>query len=242
MANEIVKQEAMGLDLPPVSEDIVVFARDPEEMARAQQGLITWVEGKLKVLRAELAEAEENLETSKRMKTRTDGWKRVVRLARNRVLYYDKVKAALEEGYCIIPDFPVELIAVRTSKDSPPARHYSGGAYRVPDAQYEQLPEGEGRYVSGTVETEEFEVDGKTVSRALDFMEVDFPFKVVKPQILRGMETALKRRLFDEIGVLPATHQGGDPVLVGRIRRREGSYREATLTFLIAWWIDTRSL
>jgi hypothetical protein len=231
------------LALPPVSEDIVVLARDPAEMENAQQRLIQWMGRKVNSLRVELAEAEENLATAKRMKTRTNGWLRVVRLARTRVLYYEKALAALEEGYCIIPDFPVQLIAVRTTKRKPPAKWVKGWAGRVPDVIPEQLPEGEGEYVSPEPEVDEVEgQDGKMSSIARAHREVDFPFKVVKPQILAGLEQAMKRRLFDEIGVLPGTQRGADPVLVGRIRRREGSYNSPAMTFLIAWWIDTRTL
>ena len=92
----------------PVSEDLVVLARDPSEMAEAQQGLIAWMDRKVDVLKGELAEAEENLATAKRMKTRTQGWASVVRRAKNRVTYYEKARTALQEGYCIIPDFPVQ--------------------------------------------------------------------------------------------------------------------------------------
>jgi len=235
--------------LPPVSDDIVVLARDPAEMENAQQGLIEWMGRKVASLQVELAEAEENLATAKRMKTRTQGWQRVVRVTRNRVLYYEKAKTALEEGYCIIPDFPVELIAVKTNRKGPPRKWHRGGSHIVPDVDSQPLPEGEGEYVSPAPTIVERPLpdrgDGlrRVESKATDFQEVDFPFKVVKPQILKGMEVALKRKLFDEIGILPGPRRrGGDPVLVGRIKRREGPYHEPVLTFLIAWWIDTRAL
>ena len=55
-------------------------------------------------------------------------------------------------------------------------------------------------------------------------------------------ELTLKRKLFDEIGILPATRRHADPILVGRIKRKESAYNEPSMTFLIAWWIDTRDL
>lgn len=242
MTEEIVKRESDELSLPPVSEDLVVLARDPEEMARAQQGLIVWMDRKLEGLRAELAEAEENLATAKRLKHRLVGWQRQVQAVRKRVVYYEKAKSALEAGYCIVPDFPVQLIAVRTTKEDPSPKWHQGGGHRVPDEKCETLPEGKGDYVDPVPYTDtQKRADGNTWSQAIFLREVDFPFKVVKPQILKGLEEALKRKLFDEIGILPAHRANRDPILVGRIKRREG-YNENTMTFLIAWWIDTRSL
>jgi len=243
MTTEIMKREPAL----PVSDDIVVLARDPQEMANAQQGLIDWMDRKVAGLKVELAEAEENLATAKRMKVRTEGWVRVIRRAQSRVTYYEKARTALGEGYCIIPDLPVQLIAVKTTRKQPPQKWKSGPAWQVSEAKALALPEGKGRYVDSAVEAEEREVSvpGKDYTRrehrAVGFLDVDFPFKVVKPQILLGLETALKRKLFDEIGVLPATNRGGDPILVGRIKRKEG-YTEQVMTFLIAWWIDTSDL
>jgi hypothetical protein len=246
--NELAKSEpaplAQSEPTLAVSDDIVVLARDPNEMAEAQKDLILWMDRKLASLNAELAEAEENLATAKRMKVRTQGWQRIVRLAKNRVTYYEKAKTALEEGYCIIPDFPVQLIAVKTKRKNPPAKWHSGF---VPDVQAQPLPEGEGEYVDPVPYTRSRPAPTehnrhRTESQATRFDEVDFPMKVVKPQILKGLETAMKRKLFDEIGILPAARKGGDPVLVGRIKRKEGTYHEPSLTFLIAWWIDTSDL
>ncbi|KKK72936.1 hypothetical protein LCGC14_2898870, partial [marine sediment metagenome] len=139
-----------------------------------------------------------------------------------------------------IPDFPVQLIAVRTDRNNPPGKWHSG--YEVPDVVPNQLPEGEGDFVNADPTVVQQERDGRMQTKAISFREVDFPFKKVKPQILKGMEIAMKRKLFDEIGVLPATSRCGDPVLVGRIKRQESGYSEPTMTFLIAWWIDTRDL
>ena len=47
--------------------------------------------------------------------------------------------------------------------------------------------------------------------------------------------------IFDEIGVLPVQSRG-DPMLIGRICRRESGYHTPSLSFLISWWIDTRAL
>ncbi len=229
--------------LPPVCQDLVVLARDPQEMAQAQQGLVVWMDQKLKSLHAELAEAEENLAIAKRMKHRITGWQRQIQVVRKRVVFYEKAKTALEAGYCIVPDFPVQLIAVKTKKHWPPPGRVRGGIHNVPEVKSEPLPQGEGKYVGpAPYASAHKHEDGSTWSQADAFQEVDFPFKIIKPQILSGLEEALRLKLFDEIGVLPAHRANRDPILVGRIKRREGAYNEPTMTFLIAWWIDTRSL
>jgi hypothetical protein len=234
-------------DLPSVSDDIVVLARDPNEMAEAQQGLIAWMDRRITSLKVELSEAEENLATAARMKHRKEPWMRVVSRVKKRMVYYEKAKAALEEGFCIIPDMPMEVIAVRTNRSKPNSRRIRGNVGSIPDVNSAQIPAGEGEYVSPRPEVDVWnDSEGKLVSRARGFQEVDFPFKVVKPQILKGMEEALKRKLFDEIGIvtgMPRTAYSPsvDPILVGRIKQREG-YNERMMTFLIAWWIDTRSL
>lgn len=245
----LVKRETETMALPGPTQDIVVLARDPQEMAHAQEGLIAWFQSKIAAEKAQLAECEENLATAKRMKTKTDGWRRQVLLAQKRVTFYTKGLTALEEGYCIIPDFPVQLIAVRTTKKRPPRKTHAGGAWNVPDIASEQLPQGEGRYVSPVPFTETREGPGREpnskvrFSLATEFDLVDFPFKQVKPQILKDLSYAMKAKLFDEIGILPGrTRRNADPVLVGRIKRRVSQFNETTLTFLITWWIDTRDL
>ena len=246
--------------LPPPSSDVVVLARNPEEMEAAQQGLLVWADRKIEIERAQLTEAEENLARAKKMKVRTQGWARQVTLGKNRVLMYEKVKGALEQGFCIVPDFPVHVIAVRTSKADPPkpwetrtGTHYSQPT--PPEVKYEQLPEGEGEYVGPDPRTADWQSDEKrpdgetrTVwkQRSLAMAEVDFPFKLVRPEILADLDRAMQLRIFDEIGVLPDVHQPRrrhrDPMIIGRIRRREGAYNEPTINFLITWWVDTRTL
>lgn len=251
-----VREPTEVMQIPGPTGDVVVLARDAAEMANAQQGLITWFEAKVGAEKAQLAECEENLAIAKGMKTKTNGWKRQVTLAKRRVVYYEKGLAALHEGYCIIPEFPVALIAVRTSRSRPPKKWHGGNwGNNVPDVVSQQLPEGEGQYVdprpflgSKRVVTARHD-DGKpksvqTYHQATDFDDVDFPFKTVKPQILKDLSHAMKRKIFDEIGILPAPRSRGcgDPVIVGRIKRKTSRYGEVVLTFLITWWVDTRDL
>lgn len=246
---ELVLAEPEVLPLEKSSGDIVVIARNPEEMVHAQQNLIDWADSKVAFERQELAEAEQNLATAKSLKHRTAGWSRQVNLARGRVVYYEKIHSALKEGFCIVPNFPIQVIATRTNKKP---RIVRKRMWNPPDITQEQLPQGKGTYVDPTPEfyrgTQTRTLsDGRTTQE--NFSEttgthrpVDFPFKMVKPQVLQDLKRATMLKLFDDIGVLPqARTRQPDPMLIGRIRRREGS-RDTTISFLITWWIDSRDL
>lgn len=232
--------------MPLPSEDMVVLARNPEEMAKAQTQLVTWAARKVLIEEAAQAEAEQNLEHAKNTKLRTSGWRNQVTKARKRVTFYKKIQTALEEGYRIVPNFPVTVIATRTSKEKPKYQRetWEGSLNMV---QYEALPQGEGRYVDPTPvarKTVEKTGEGRTLTHytaeGLN-EEIDFPFKVVKPQILSNLNKAMTLKLFDEIGVLPGTRKG-DPMVIGMINRRDSTYQETTVSFLITWWVDSRDL
>jgi hypothetical protein len=239
--------------IPPV--DMVVLAKDPHEMELAQAKLIGWARGRTDVLRHELAEAEENLAIAKKGKYRMGPWQRQVRVAKKRLTYYEKVHAALEAGYCIVPDFPISTIAVRTDQKKVSDKVHKG--YSVPDIKSKELPTGEGEYTDPqpvvnqwtekrtrkNTSGEKYEYDQPMI-RAWEFDDVDFPFHIVKPRVLEQTTRAMTLKVFDEIGVLPAmtSKRNRDPMVIGRIVRKEGSYQEHSICFLISWWIDTRQL
>lgn len=239
------------MELPPPAEDVVVLARNPQEMQDAQQQLLAWANSKVAIEQAEVREAELNLEQAKKLKIRTLGWKSQVTSRKKRLVFYEKLRDAVTEGYHIVPNFPFQVIGVRTDRVRPPSTMVSHD-YMIQRIHSNQLPKGRGRYVSPTplVTTHTRRVtDPKTHTekevtkfRASDFDDFDFPFKLVKPKILSDLDRAMKLKIFDEIGVLPAARvRGPDPMVVGTLRRREGA-REHIITFLITWWIDTRDL
>lgn len=250
---EVVKAsttELISLDNP--SGDVVVLARNPEEMVTAQSGLIQWATQKLAFERRELQEAEQNLEYAKSLKHRTTGWTRQVGLAKKRAIYYEKVLAALTEGYCIVPNFPIQVIATRTKKNAPKKRLNRWQPENLP---HEQLPAGVGKYVDPTPEfyrgsSERALSDGRTRTESYiqltgEHRPVDFPFKLVKPQVMADLKRTAMLKIFDDIGVLPQVETRArrpDPMLIGRIRRREPGGANTNMSFLISWWIDSRDL
>lgn len=239
------------------SEDVVVLARNPSEMVQAQGELLTWAERKIQAEVARAEEAQTNLATAKKMKIRTAGWQRQADLAKRRVTFYTKVRDAVQAGYCMVPTFPVQVIAVRTKRTAPP-KTVLYGSRRIPTNDATNSPTGEGRYVSPHNEIRSLPRPDENKSATYQvvpfFNEVDFPFKLAKPQILSDLDTALQQKIFDEMGVLPARMgpigiappgpppQIPDPMIIGTIKLKIGPNRERRISFLVSWWIDTSDL
>ena len=241
----------------PIEEDFVVLAKDPEQLARAQVSLIGWMEVRIGRAKEELNDAEEGLRIARERKWKITGWQKAVTRAQERVHYYEKAKLALEAGYCIVPDFPVSIFAVRTSRRIPRS-HEQEKNWGGPKAlSGEPLAPGQGQYVDPhpfynerlqPVIRDGKEVRQERLIRATGFDLPDFPLKAVKPQILDATGKAIALGIFDELGVLPNTGSHGqrqrlhaDPMVIGRIVRKEGNRRVA-ISFLVSWWIDTRDL
>jgi len=225
-----------------------IVALTPAEMVPAQAELVTWCDRKIRALSDEADE----LELHQRLALE-NGWKTSVVVASlnrtaRRITYYGKMKAALEAGYLLVPNMPVDVLAVRVNRAKQPETtrdslwgHFSA----TPQAG---LPAGTGRYVDETLHhrDESYDVsDGKggtnrktlLVSDAYD--DVDFPVKTMKPIVLEAAARAMALRIFDQIGQVQNSG-GQDPILVGQLLDPRGNQRRAT--FFIAWWVDTVTL
>jgi hypothetical protein len=225
-------------------DETFLVARTQVEMASAQDKLIKWAEHHLAKKKVDLADAEKNLAQAKKCKWKTEPFKRLVEVATKKVVYYEKIKAALDEGYAIIPDLGVDLFAIRTTRKGAKRNDTSNKWDRPKDQQTNSPPLEEGRYV-----TPEGVHASKTIvlkhepGKSPEYQtqkwaaghdeELDFPFKTV--------DKSLREKIFDEIGVLPKYRQQPDPVVVGRIVYKEG-YHIRRMNFLITWFIDTEDL
>jgi hypothetical protein len=264
MTNEITKTQPSTTPQAH-HEDVVVLARSPQEMEVAQRGLLKWADKRLARLALAVDEAKENLAIAATRKWKREPWIVQVKKAEAHVVFYTKVRAALAEGYCIMPDLPIQILAVRTNRKRP-SKQTTRSDYGNPEAHLADvtppgLPAGEGRYVDNKVDFTRWSTTKKDErgndhitnhARAAGFdEEFDFPMRLVKPQVLDDTGRALALKIFDEIGILPATNTGArasamatsDPVVVGRIIRKTGPYnKRQVLTFLISWWIDTSQI
>src|SRR5229473_7548672 len=134
----------------PPPDDLTLVALTPADMIPAQTELRAWCEQKIRAVKAELADLETNLELATE-----HGWKHAsvaasLNRTAKRILYYEKLHAAVEAGYVIVPNFPVDVFAVRVKRVKQPEKtsdnNWGGFA-----ANPQFLPTGEGRYVDDHV-------------------------------------------------------------------------------------------
>lgn len=224
-------------------EDIQLTALLPGDMAVVQKDLINWCARKISTLKADEQEMEQSITHAAAMKWKTSPLKTAQAKIKKQIIYYDKIKAALEQGYVIVPNFPVQMFAIRTDRENPLQKfewYYWGAKEQSPKL----LPAGEGEYKNPfpLIERQESvkDKDGKIIeegySRAVDWDDLEFPITMIKPEIIQATNQAMALNIFDQFGVMPAT-RNDDPVIVGQIingRKR--------VSFMIAWHLNTKDL
>lgn len=228
--------------------DINVVAFTPAEMVPAQTDLIAWCDRKLRALADETTDLELHQKLAIENGWRTSVVTASLNRAARRITYYQKMQAALQAGYLLVPNMPVNVLAVRV-KGARPRRQSSESRWHRFDSQAELLPAGEGRYVdeqpfetSEPFEGEDYQ--GKPEMKTRYFSAdhddaVDFPIALVKPIVLDAVGRAMALKVFDEIGLVQ-NDSGRDPIYVGRlVDPRRGGRRT---TFFLAWWVDTSTL
>lgn len=241
---------------PALVRDVVVVASNPQQMQVAQQNLIDNFSAKLGTLRAELKDAEENVRIAKERKWKRGPFETQVNKIADRIIFYEKVKGALEAGYVIIPNFEdLDIFAIRTTRKKPKGNVASGGSgwVQTPDRQVSNRPAlGDGRYVNAdtinkvwTAETTPAGAAQRTfrqMATAVGFDSIEFPFHLAKPQILESTAKAMKVLAFDDIGVSPGRKiRRGDPMIIGRIMHGT-SHSRKIVSFLITWFVDTKDI
>lgn len=107
MAIELAKPQA--LQTVPVAKDIELTATLPREMEMAQVQLIEWCKNKILELKADLADLDGAYNHAKKHAWKCSTFKTHALKCSKRIVYYEKVLAALEAGYCIVPNFPVTV-------------------------------------------------------------------------------------------------------------------------------------
>ena len=236
------------------SDDLTVLALTPAQMRPAQEGLIAWAQEKLRALNAEADEQDRAMEDAARFpfSNQRAQWARELNKTTKTIAYYDKIRQALEAGYIIVPDFPVDVFAVRTKTETPTGSYTASYPRREGTAftqQAKALPPGEGRYVSDDVRGEGEEVktkdaQGREVTKyrytASEFRDVAIPARLVRPEILDATHRALLLKVFDEVGLVGQPRQ--DPIIVGKIIDPRDKYKQRRVSFFIAWWLDTATL
>jgi hypothetical protein len=232
-----------------------LIARDPQELEQSRVKLIAFSTAKLNSLDGELKQLEQNLAIAKSASMNTKPIASRIQLLRKRLRYYEKVSAALEKGFHIVPNFVADVFAIRTNRSSVPAVIFDNDQRNAWDVQrltgaLPPAPMGEGSYVSDRPQIGTFLKDVKEGDKIVPKThyygealvdEIDFPFALARPEVLTATQQVMAMNIFDELAVLPSRRPSGDPMVVGIIK--EGNHWSAKrLTFLVVWFLDTNTL
>ncbi len=236
-----------------VTDDLQLIAETPEEMQIAQSSMKQWCASKIAIMESDAQEIVDSVRVAEKNGWHTVVLKRQLKLAEKRIAFYQKIQCAVDAGYCIVPNFPVQIFAIRTTKALP-----ERGTTTWPDdfpQSSDNPPLGIGEYKDSipmqdsekvfTHRDDKGVAQYKTVHFATEFDdEIDFPISVAKPLIMSSTARAMGLKCFDEIGVLPNRRViKQDPLVIGRIKDpRSTKYNERWVSFLIAWYIDTSVL
>ncbi len=236
-----------------------LVALSPGDMPAAQQQIRQWCQTRIVQLGSDLRDFRQNLRQARQMHWRRSSWQRLISRTKAKMLYYTKIKVAVEAGYLVIPNFPAEIMAVRVDKTAP---GWKSGSYptQINEAKPDlNLPPGEGRYVDEMLPTydssyKETLPDGKqrAISRATRtnrYTETpDFPMTLVKPIVLEATQRAMALNVFDRIGLahggsnMSKARRRSDPLVVGQILNPGDRYHQKRVTFFVAWWINVTDI
>lgn len=229
--------------------DIVVIAKTRAEMQEAQGKLSVWVRERIHAAIDEAKESRQRVAIARKGKWAVAHLVRQLKQRLKLVVYYRKIELALALGYHIVPNFPIDHFAIRTTRVRPnPQESTWEDSGREQNAM--KLTQGKGRYVDSRPAIakryrDDPEGSNKRIAHyfAKHFCKPEFPYAVVKPEIMLGTDRAMQAKVFDAIGVCPPTNRG-DPMVIGRIWHPDGQTwnRGRCISFLVTWWIDTAQL
>lgn len=222
------------------------IATTPAQMQVQQDAMIAWTDKRIEEEKHEISDLERTLSEAQRVGMALAGWRTRLRLARAKMTFYRKVKVALLKGYYIVPPFPVQLFAIRTERMGP---RWQSSSYRQDfEAKPTRLAEGKGEWVSPFPKVEKVtriatDATGKRTDdsywRPERWLGVDFPFKVVKPEIITAVAGAMEGLLFDALGIAPQ-YRSADPIVIGQIIPPHRPHDP--MCFFVAWWMDLEKL
>lgn len=241
-----VQQDVLA---PAPVRDIELTATLPSEMVASQQQLIAWCDNRIAFCRAESQELGEAVEHAKKNKWKSGTLQTQHNRSLRRVEYYEKIKGALEQGYYIVPNFPIQIFAIRKGHNRKP-KGFNRASWRNASnhvQEEQELPSGEGVYRNPfpiVCQEEKQKQDGTKYYESYpeEWDKFEFPINMAKPQIMSVTQTALAMKVFDRVGVMPSVRRKKeDPVIIGQIVHKNGP-TEKVVSFMIAWHLNTNVL
>jgi hypothetical protein len=247
--------------IDPVVSSVHLIARNPVEMQNAQADLAVWLKNKVIESKIEIGELGAAL-----AEARTNGWSlTALTRQRNKAVgqfkFYEKILAAVEAGYTIIPEFPIDVFAIRVTRASVRRDESTTTANWNPDIP-DQRPDvaglGEGEYKNpvplvrqGSYPDKRKDGTEATVrfTQASRFQnEIVFPLRAARPTVMSATAEAMALKVFDQIGiceprsVAAGIQRKGDPLIIGQILGRREGWTQKCVSFIIAWHLDLRTL
>ncbi len=241
---------ALVPDAPP-PENLHLVALAPSDIPATQQAITNWCEEKIASLAVERSDFLDHARIAEKNEWQSKGLRAAAQRTQRTIEYYEKVKAAVAEGYLIVPNFPVEVLAVRVSRRRPEHEVENQPGY-LSNVKPDLSGVGEGRNVSprptyqAVPYTRPDPQDPKKTEERYRYVTDEygdvagFPMLAVKPVVVAATARAMALKVFDDIGVVTGRKQ--DPVVVGRIYDPRDRWRQKFATFFIAWWFETRAL
>lgn len=246
------------IDMPTVH----LVARNPAEMQAVQLDLAAWLRTKLKSVRGEIDELSAALSEAAMNGWRIEPLQRQLNKVDGQERFYEKVLLAVEAGYTIVPEFPIDVFAIRVRRKDV-THHYeetkgkrSNPANRI-DPQHSDLPAaGLGRYESPVAKMrgqERQEDDGKGGKEIIkcaftsEWGDIVFPLRAARPLVMNRTAEAMALKVFDQIGIcLPVRNAGvtraPDPLIIGQVLSRKQGYSQKCVSFIIAWYLNLEEL
>jgi len=222
-----------------------LLASSRDELNAAHSDMLAWCDQKIAQMQQELKEANNLYDAAVQHKWKASPFKSQMARCVRIITFYNKVKQAVQAGFYIVPNFPMDVFAIRTTKAFPSGERSQHSSHTQSAMQ---LPAGLGDYVSPrpVLEREEEQYkdsDGKTKVRTLSWpkawRDIQFPMVMAHSSIMTRVSDTLRLKLFDELGL--CSDRRGDPMILGKIKCPKHQYHPG-ITFFIAWHLDLRRL
>jgi hypothetical protein len=246
---ESTEAKTLTLNVHKPLDPITLYATNPEQLAVSHKELYGWCIAKLGELDEERVEQEALLAAAQKGRFKVSAVERMLHRTQQRVIFYEKIKLALERGYFVVPNMPIQTLAVRTRLKTPAGQavsnHWADFIQRG-----QSLAPGLGEYqdpnpvVQRDIDQEKNSKGELTTIRTsypTAWRDLEFPIELASPALLETANRALQEKLFDELGFVRDENRSqgnkSDPILVGRIRNPMP--RRLDVTFFLGWRINT---
>lgn len=238
-----------ALTAQPPQSLVHLVARNPVEMQNAQADLVVWLKNKIVEIGIEYNDLDAAINEAVAAGWGLDALRKQLNKTAKQEEFYRKLLAAVEAGYTIIPDIPVEVFAIRVERAVPRGGTVSsshGPQYAVPnDEKPDKLAVGQGEYFNPvpevwrdqrTLERQDKTTYTQYLASPTAFRDVIFPLRAARVEVMNATKEAMAHKIFDQVAICPAKRKA-DPLIIGQVIGPK-----QTISFIIAWHLDLNQL